>query len=103
VTCLCPIDVRRPDWAVVRPFISVPCGRCDGCLLERGRNWTIRIMHEAQMHCENSFITLTYKDEHLVYGRLQPTLVKSDLQKFWKRLRKEINVPISNKSKSSQN
>lgn len=90
--CLSPIDVRRPDWAVVRRFISVPCGRCVGCRLERARNWTIRIMHEAQMHEENCFITLTYKDEHLSYGRTQATLNKRDLQLFWKRLRKETNV-----------
>lgn len=94
MACLSPIDVRRPDWAVVRRFISVPCGRCVGCRLERARNWTIRIMHEAQMHKENSFLTLTYDDEHLSYGYRQATLCKRDLQLFWKKLRKEINVPI---------
>lgn len=94
MACLCPIDVRRPDWAVVRRYISVPCGRCDGCLLERGRNWTIRIMHEAQMHDANSFLTLTYDDANLTYGRTQATLYKKDLQDFWKRLRKELDVKV---------
>lgn len=47
-------------------------------------------MHEAQEHRDNSFITLTYKDEHLTYGYSQATLVKDDLQKFWKRLRKVV-------------
>lgn len=92
--CLSPIDVRRPDWAVVRRFISVPCGRCEGCLLERRRNWQVRIMHEAQMHKENCFLTLTYRDDELSYGRTQATLVKSDLQRFWKRLRKECECGI---------
>lgn len=68
--------------------MAVPCGRCVGCRLERARNWTIRILHEAQMHRDNCFVTLTYKDSHLVYGHKQATLVKTDLQKFWKRLRK---------------
>jgi len=94
VTCLCPIDVRRPDWAVVRLYISVPCGRCVGCRLERARNWTIRIMHEAQMHEKNSFITLTYDDEALTFGGAQATLFKKDLQDFWKRLRKETNAKL---------
>jgi len=94
MACLCPIDVRRPDWAVVRRYISVPCGRCVGCRLERARNWTIRIMHEAQMHKENCFLTLTYDDEHLSYGNTQATLYKRDLQLFWKRLRKETNVKL---------
>lgn len=92
--CLSPIDVRRPDWAVVRRYISVPCGRCVGCRLERARNWTVRIMHEAQYQLEDGkescFLTLTYRDEELSYGYTQATLVKSDLQKFWKRLRKEV-------------
>lgn len=94
MACLSPIDVRRPAWALVRLYISVPCGKCVGCRLERARNWTIRIMNEAQMHKENSFLTLTYKDEELTYGYKQATLVKTDLQKFWKRLRKEIKREI---------
>lgn len=90
MACLSPIDVRRPDWAVVRRYISVPCGKCVGCRLDRARNWTIRIMHEAQMHKENCFLTLTIKDSDLNYGGTQATLYKPQLQKFWKRLRKEI-------------
>lgn len=91
MACLNPIDVRRPDWAVVRRYIQVPCGKCVGCRLDRSRNWTIRIMHEKQMHKENCFLTLTIKDSDLVYGRMQATLYKPHLQKFWKRLRKEIS------------
>jgi len=94
VTCLSPIDVRRPDWAIERRYIAVPCGRCVGCRLERRRNWTIRIMHEARYHDANCMLTLTLDDDNLVYGRLQPTLVKRDLQLFWKRLRKEIKVDV---------
>lgn len=45
----------------------------------------IRCVHEAQMHSENCFITLTYDDEHLPPGR---GLVKKDFQDFIKRLRK---------------
>lgn len=40
---------------------------------------------------EAVFLTLTYDDEHLpVTG----SLVKDDLQKFWKRLRKDLDFPI---------
>lgn len=92
--CLSPVDVKRPDWAVFRKYMAVPCGRCVGCKLERRRNWTIRIMHEAQMHLENCFLTLTYRDADLVYGARQATLVKTDLQKFWKRLRKELKKNV---------
>lgn len=76
--------------------LKISCGQCVGCRLERSRKWAMRIMHEAQMHEVNSFITLTYDDEHLKYmvnldtGELNPTLVKRDWQLFMKKLRKEL-------------
>ena len=45
--------------------LKLPCGQCIGCRLERSRQWAVRCMHEAQMHEENCFITLTYDEEHL--------------------------------------
>lgn len=60
--------------------MTVPCGRCIGCRLERGRQWAVRCMHEAQLHSENSFLTLTYEKAPL-------SLVPADLRDFWKRLR----------------
>ncbi len=49
----------------------------------------MRCSHEAQMHEESSFITLTYSPEHLPkIGRL-PTLRKEDFVLFMKRLRKK--------------
>lgn len=67
--------------------VKIPCGQCIGCRLERSRQWAIRCVHEAQMHEENSFLTLTYNNDNLPpYG----TLVKRDVQLFMKRLRKWI-------------
>lgn len=44
-------------------------------------------MHQASLHADNSFVTLTYDDEHLPpHG----TLVKADVQQFIKALRKKI-------------
>lgn len=42
-------------------------------------------MHEASLHADNCFLTLTYDPENLPYGG---TLVKADFQKFMKKLRK---------------
>ena len=53
------IDKLDPD----RP--TVACGQCIGCKLERSRQWAVRIMHEASQHPVNSFITLTYDNQHL--------------------------------------
>ena len=44
-------------------------------------------MHEAQLHDDNAFITLTYNDDNLP---TDGSLVPEHFQKFMKRLRKEI-------------
>lgn len=63
---------------------QLPCGKCLECRLEYARQWAVRCVHEAKMHPENSFITLTYDDQHLE----SPKLIYSDFQKFMKRLRR---------------
>lgn len=74
---------------------KVPCGRCIGCRLERSRQWAIRCVHESQMHDDNCFITLTYRQDELVYGgNTTGTLVPRHLTLFWKRLRKEYGDGI---------
>lgn len=67
--------------------VTIPCGQCIGCRLERSRQWAIRCVHESQLHEENCFITLTFNDENL---HPAGTLVKPDFQNFMKRLRKWI-------------
>lgn len=67
--------------------VSLPCGQCVGCRLERSRVWATRCVHEASLHDENCFITLTYNDANLPeHG----SLVKADFQKFMKRLRERV-------------
>lgn len=69
----------------------MPCGRCMECRIRKRREWAIRCMHEASLHDRNAYITLTYNDEHLpAFG----ALVKSDFQKFMKRLRKSVDHEI---------
>lgn len=41
---------------------QVPCGKCNGCLIERSQLWALRCWHEAQLFEVNSFVTLTYKE-----------------------------------------
>lgn len=71
--------------------VKVPCGRCIGCRLEYSRQWAIRCVHEAQMHDANAFITLTYAPEYLPADY---SVDKGAIQKFFKRLRKSIDVQI---------
>ncbi|AXH77939.1 MAG: putative replication initiation protein [Microviridae sp.] len=46
-------------------LLTVPCGLCLGCRLDRSQAWGIRCHHEAQMHESAVFLTLTYRDEDL--------------------------------------
>lgn len=90
--CYHPLSAWRTDQGKVVfregpdavASLFLPCGRCVGCRLERARQWAVRIMHEAQLHESNSFVTLTYAEEHLPpYGSLN----YPDVQAFLKRLR----------------
>ncbi len=45
--------------------VTIPCGQCSGCRLERSRQWAIRCHHEATLYEDNCFLTLTYDDQHL--------------------------------------
>lgn len=77
------VRILNADAAVFN--LRLPCGRCIGCRLERSRQWAMRCMHEASLHDRNSYVTLTYNDQHLPsdYG-----LHHRDFQLFMKRLRK---------------
>lgn len=77
----------KPNPTVATSEIQLPCGNCILCRTKHSKEWAIRITHESQLHDENSFVTLTYADEHLPLINNTPTLRLSDLQKFIKRLR----------------
>lgn len=81
-------NLKRND---VSRRLSLPCGRCVGCRLERSRQWAVRCMHEASLYDHNVFVTLTYDQEHLPeYNSLD----YRHFQLFMKRLRKAF-APIN--------
>lgn len=53
------------------------------------------MMCESKFWDEISFLTLTYRDEALTYGKNAATLVPRDLQLFIKRLRKYLGIRVS--------
>ncbi len=71
--------------------ITVGCGACAGCNESHARSFAIRAMHEKQMHKRTCFLTLTYKDDELPAGRSVDVV---DLQKFVKRARQRICLPL---------
>ncbi|WNK13611.1 MAG: replication initiator protein [Microvirus sp.] len=66
--------------------IKLPCGQCVGCRMEYARQWAVRCVHEASLHENNCFLTLTLDNDHL---KSNLSLDKTDFQLFMKRLRKE--------------
>lgn len=74
--CLRPLFIKDKVCA---------CGKCFECLIAKSNEWAFRCCLEASLYKDNCFITLTYDNEHR-----KNELVKSDLQKFLKRLRKHI-------------
>lgn len=79
--------------------LVIPCQQCWGCRLERSRIWAIRCVHENQLYENSEYVTLTYDDKHLpkmkyIDGKkeIQPSLLKTDLQKFIKRVRKKHKI-----------
>lgn len=65
--------------------LECPCGGCLSCRINRRRVWAHRILLESYKHGDNSFVTLTYDDDHV-----PSELVKADYQNFLKKLRKSI-------------
>jgi len=98
--CTCPLPARRVNGQIeflgrsekerfffngirLGDILQIPCGQCAECRLKRSREWAVRCMHEASLHKDNCFLTLTYSDDKLE----GPSLDYSHFQRFMKRLR----------------
>jgi len=79
---------RRP--LATHERLSLPCGRCIGCKLERARQWSVRICHEASLYDSNFFVTLDYdpKGEESPESTGNWGLQYPHFQKFMRRVRK---------------
>jgi len=94
MACYKPLDAWRvPSGQIVfydspgTQYQQIPCGQCIGCRLQRSADWALRCVHEASLHQENCFITLTYNAENIPPdGGLR----KKHFQNFMKRLRKHL-------------
>lgn len=80
------IAFKLSDAGIDYEFVKLPCGQCVGCRIDRSKAWALRCVHEASRYSDNCFITLTFGGEFVNCT----SLVKSDFQKFIKRLRKRF-------------
>jgi len=71
---------------------TVACGNCMPCRVNKAQEWAFRLEQEMEVCHSAHFLTLTYSDEEIVRNDLgHGVLVKSDLQKFIKRLRRHVD------------
>lgn len=107
MSCYHPIPAWRSDkggevilWPPLNTAnLELPCGKCLGCRATHAQHWAHRCQHEARSWQHNSFLTLTYDDEHLPEeGHLEPR----DLQLFIKRLRKRVHSLLAKSPKRAQ-
>jgi hypothetical protein len=71
--------------------LEFECRKCLPCRLNIAREKAIRATHEAKMHEDSLFLTLTYDEEHLTSDKL----VYEDFQKFMKSLRERETRGLS--------
>lgn len=86
------IPGTRPSFSnfdYSKPLMTVPCGRCMGCRIQRKRAWVARCMGEAQtagLH-RSFMVTTTYAENPL-------SLVPRDHTLFMKRVRKHYGAGV---------
>lgn len=86
--CLTPFIVKDVEQ-------EVPCGKCYHCLRRRIGGWIFRINNQLKYSSSAFFITLTYDTQHVpITQNGFMTLKKSDLQNFFRILRKQTGKKI---------
>lgn len=99
MSCYRPLDAwRHPNGSIQFKAthsakianLKLPCGQCVGCRIDRSREWAVRCTHEASLHKENCFLTLTYAETED-----NPSLDHRDFQLFMKSLRKKAGKKLT--------
>lgn len=89
--CLCPFTDKEGK--------KFPCGKCPPCVQRRVNHWSFRLKKEMDRSVSAMFVTLTYNTDNVPITKNGfMTLDKSDVQKFFKRLRRfhELNKVYEN-------
>ena len=89
--CINPIYLRDLG-------IHVNCGKCEYCRKIWLNDWATRLQMQKQISYLTICMTLTYNDDNLPYINGVPALSKDDIQKFFKRVRKETSKLYPNVS-----
>jgi len=86
-------SIPRPKGGGSADRISIPCGQCIACLLNKQSSWVVRLLEQQKHSTHSHFITLTYQDESMPMDDSGGGhTLKYDVQCFLKRLRKKVNT-----------
>lgn len=94
MSCINPLTVSTNNRGK-RYFLNVPCGHCLNCLIKKESQIEFlakkELLYNYRKGLSASFVTLTYDDNHIPYNDNGfVTLRRSDLQKFIKRIRRNM-------------
>lgn len=101
--CFCPITVKNPKVSG-KPYIKVPCGKCEACVMNRASQWYSRLLMQFRYSDSATFVTLTYDDDHLPLrldenGVPVADVSKEDIRHYHARLRRYLGPAKSRKLK----
>lgn len=98
MACITPYYVDNPKFGLTAKDytkLPVPCGKCPPCIERRTNQWILRLKEEMKVIPNAYFVTLTYDTESVpITQNGFMTLEKTDLQKYFKRLRKMDKATI---------
>jgi hypothetical protein len=90
--CITPFYKKEQIKGEHIPF---PCGKCPPCKKRRTSGWSFRLVKEGERSNSALFVTLTYDTQYVpITPNGYMTLELTDLQKFFKRLRKLTNEKL---------
>lgn len=90
--CITPFHVQDKFTG---NYIPVPCSKCPPCLKRRTSGWSYRLVKEGERSMSALFVTLTYDTTFVpITEKGFMNLDKTDVQKFFKRLRKLSNQKL---------
>ena len=98
MSCTRPIKGHRGADGTLKPSLAlqidaepltVSCGKCVSCLIERRHDWQKVLYAENMMHSRSCFLTLTFDDIHMPFDF---SIDVAYVQKFIKRVRKRYKV-----------
>lgn len=96
--CYSAINIKNKSKRNASVMVSVPCGKCYACRMNKRIEWTYRLYQELLSSTTAYFVTVTYDENHVPTvvdkdtGEICQVLRKSDIQSYIKRLRTYSNL-----------